>query len=308
MHRPRAEAGDAIVHFLGLLGGMDMHRAGGEDRGDLAQLLRRDRTQRMRCDPDRRTRQLRHDLARALHQGHEAVGRIDEADLSGIGRGAAKAAIRIKRRQQGQADPGCGARRSNARGHLADIGIGPAGRIVMQIVEFADGRESRLQHLDIGVGRNRLDIVRRELRQKPVHHLAPGPEAVTCGTAPLAKPGHALLERVAMQVRHPWKGDAGHRARRRPARLPGVTRDNQSVAADLDADVIRPALWQKGFFELICAQNGLARHAVSDIYIVIWGCVRNTAAPDRSQEAHAFRHNLARRPDCHPLPAARRAR
>ena len=45
-------AGHAIVHFLGLLGGMDMHRHLREGRGHLAQLLGRDRAQRMRRDAE----------------------------------------------------------------------------------------------------------------------------------------------------------------------------------------------------------------------------------------------------------------
>ena len=57
-------------------------------------------------------------------------------------------------------------RGDDAHRHLADIGVGPAVDIVVQIVEFADGGEARLEHLHIGEGGDRLDVVRREPRRK----------------------------------------------------------------------------------------------------------------------------------------------
>ena len=99
------------------------------DRGDLAQLLRRDRAQRMRRDADSRIPAAIATISRERAISvTKAVGRIDEAELSGIGRGAAEAAIGIEAWQQRQADAGRGARRGDARRHLADIGIGPRRR------------------------------------------------------------------------------------------------------------------------------------------------------------------------------------
>ena len=93
--------------------------------------------------------------------------------------------------------------------HLAEIGVGPAVDVVVQIVELADGGEAGLQHFQIGEGGDRLDVVGRKALQEVVHHLAPGPEAVGGRTAPLGEPGHAALEGVAMQVRQAGNGDAG---------------------------------------------------------------------------------------------------
>ena len=52
LHRPRAERCDAVVHFPGLFCGMDVNRDLREGFRHRAQLLRRDRTQRMRRDTE----------------------------------------------------------------------------------------------------------------------------------------------------------------------------------------------------------------------------------------------------------------
>ena len=66
----------------------------------------------------------------------------------------------------------------DALGQLADIAIGRAGDIVMDVVKFPDPGKSRLQHLDIGLRRHRLDIVGRHAADEAIHQLAPGPETV----------------------------------------------------------------------------------------------------------------------------------
>ncbi len=117
----------------------------------------------------------------------------------------------------------------------------------MQIVKLADRGEARLQHLHIGEGGDRLDIVGRKPAEEAVHHLAPGPEAVGARTAAFGQRGHAALEGVAMQVGQAGNGDArnvlGAVAR-------GVTRHRRYRAVgDSDANVARPARRQQRVVE-----------------------------------------------------------
>ncbi len=78
---------------------------------------------------------------------------------------------------------------------------------MMQIVEFSDRGVACFEHFHVREGRDRLDVVGRQPREKAVHHLAPRPETVTGRTATFGKPGHAPLERVAMQVGNARHGD-----------------------------------------------------------------------------------------------------
>ena len=98
----------------------------------------------------------------------------------------------------------------DARRHFADVAIGRTVDIMMQIVELADRGKARLQHFHIGEGGDRLDLVGGEAIEKPVHHLAPGPEAVGCRPAALGEPGHPALEGVAVQIGQAGDGDAPH--------------------------------------------------------------------------------------------------
>ena len=71
---------------------------------------------------------------------------------------------------------------------------------MVEIMEFAHASETALQHFDIGECGNRLDIIRREPVEEPVHHFAPGPEIVMCGTPRFRKTGHAALEGVTVHI------------------------------------------------------------------------------------------------------------
>jgi hypothetical protein len=70
----------------------------------------------------------------------------------------------------------------------------------MQIVKLAHTGKAALKHLDIGLRRDRFDVLRREPVQKPVHHLAPGPEIVVGGTPDFGQPRHAALEGMAVNI------------------------------------------------------------------------------------------------------------
>ena len=138
-----------------------------------------------------------------------AVRIVEETLLALVRRRAAEAAVHIESGQQRQADAGLLRRRGDARRHLAEVGIRPAVDVVMQVVELADGGEAGLEHLHVGERRDRLDVVRRELAEEAVHHLAPGPEAVIRRAACSASP--AMPRWNAWQCRFGMPGIASPR-------------------------------------------------------------------------------------------------
>jgi hypothetical protein len=112
-------------------------------------------------------------------------------------------------------------------------------------MELGDAGVAGLQHLDIELGRDRLDLVRVQHADEAVHLLAPAPEIVARAGGGLGQPGHGALEGVAVQIGHAGQHDAGDRlgiAAHRPRRDTG----NVAAGVDLDQDVIGPAIGQKG--------------------------------------------------------------
>jgi hypothetical protein len=77
---------------------------------------------------------------------------------------------------------------------------------VVQVVELGDPAEACLEHLHVGEGGDRLEVVRRDPLDEAVHLLAPGPERIGRGPATLGEPGHGALEGVAVQVRQAGDG------------------------------------------------------------------------------------------------------
>jgi hypothetical protein len=123
----------------------------------------------------------------------------------------------------------------------AEVGIGRAIDVVMQVVELADRGEPGLQHLHVDEGRDRLDVVGRQLREEAVHHLAPGPETVGPRSAPFGEPGHGALEGMAVQIRNAGHRDASDSL---GASVIGSAHDrNNRAAVHGDAHVTRPPRW-----------------------------------------------------------------
>ncbi len=201
----RAGPGHAVFHLARLLGGVDVDGAGGPLLDERTQLRSIDGAQRMRRDAEGRAFEPTDMALAGLQQAPEAVEVEQEACLPGRGRLAAAAAVGIEGGQQRQPDAAhfCGG--DDAAAGLRRVGIVRAVGRVVQIVELADGGEARFQHLHVGPGRDGLDVVGRHGGEKAVHHLAPGPEAVVLGAAPLHQPGHGALEGVAVHI-----GDARH--------------------------------------------------------------------------------------------------
>ena len=124
----------------------------------------------------------------------------------------------------------------------AMFAYGRAVAVVMQVMELADAGEAGLQHLDIELRGDRLDLVGRHRQREAVHHLAPAPETVGRRPARLGQPGHAALEGVAVQVGHRRNDDRValvawlQRQRRRSRHAVDL------AAFDANADIARPAV------------------------------------------------------------------
>jgi hypothetical protein len=116
---------------------------------------------------------------------------------------------------------------------------------MMQVVELADRRIAGLQHLDVELRRDRLELRRPKPAQKTVHHLAPGPETVVLRPGALGQTGHGPLEGVTVQVGHTREDGSG--GARRGARRGALGDGGQcAVLRDFEQDIPRPAFGQQG--------------------------------------------------------------
>ncbi len=139
--------------------------------------------------------------------------------------------------------------------HLGGIGIGPAFRVVMQVMELADGGVAGLDHLDIELTGDGLDLAGRQLLHETIHHAAPGPEAVLAGGAALARTfgqaRHGALKGMGMEIGHARQDGAGRAHRVTGGGLSagvGGHRREAAIDRDLEQDVPRPAVRQERSF------------------------------------------------------------
>ena len=126
----------------------------------------------------------------------------------------------------------------------ADVGIGRAVRLVVQVVELGDRGVAGLQHLDVELRGDGLDLVGRRACRRS--RTSPRARSRSCprrvGRARFGQARHRALEGVAVQVRHAGNGRRRRAAWRRScAAAPGVTATMSPAADDLDAHVARPA-------------------------------------------------------------------
>jgi hypothetical protein len=137
-----------------------------------------------------------------LHQTSELVEPGHETALAGVRRQAAEVRMRVEDRQQGQCDAGFLRGPRDAARHLGNVGIGLPVEVVVKVMELADTSESRLQHLDVGLGSDRRDILRPHREREPIHDLAPRPKAVGLVATDFRQPRHSALECVAVHICH----------------------------------------------------------------------------------------------------------
>jgi hypothetical protein len=200
--RARAAPGDAIVDFLVLFRGVDMDwcadELGARERDDLGELMRRDRSEAVRRHADDLTF-----LPRQLSdQPQKAAGVVDKAPLCRERRCAAEIRVRIKDRQQRQANARRGRCSANPLGHLPRVGVGSSGGIVIQIVKFADARIAGFQQFDVELRRDGLLFVGPDPLEEAIHFRAPRPEVVRGGSSAFGESRKRPLKGMRMDVWH----------------------------------------------------------------------------------------------------------
>jgi hypothetical protein len=72
----------------------------------------------------------------------------------------------------------------------------------MHVVKLTHARESALEHLDVRLRRDSLEVFRSHAPDEAVHERAPAPEVVRRGSAEFRETGHSTLETVAVYVAH----------------------------------------------------------------------------------------------------------
>ena len=156
--------------------------------------------------------------AAAVQQPREAVEVVDEAALARRRRRAAEAAMGVEHRQQRQADAGRRRRGGDPLGHLGEVGIGPPVAVVVQVVELADAGEAGLQHLDIELGGDRLDVVgRQSVERSGTSARASVQKLSRAGPRVSASPAMPRWKAWLCRLRQAGQADR-RRARRRAAR------------------------------------------------------------------------------------------
>ncbi|MNO65284.1 hypothetical protein D3C76_560320 [compost metagenome] len=122
----------------------------------------------------------------------------------------------IQHRQQRQTDPAVGGGLGDAQGQFGRIGVVLAVAVVVHIVEFGNTGVAGLEHLDIELAGDDLDLLRLESANQPVHQLAPGPEAVVGIAGNFGQASHRTLEGMRVEV--------GHTRQHRPGQAFGAFR------------------------------------------------------------------------------------
>ena len=126
-------------------------------------------------------------------------------------------------------------------------------------MELDHGRVAGLQHLEIELGGDRLDVVGREPGQEAVHDLAPAPEVVARGSGALGEARERALEGMAVEIGHAGEDEAvdPFSTCGRSAFAEGC---DAPAGVDLDHELGGPAGRQEGAFgeeTLGCGHRGM---------------------------------------------------
>ncbi len=267
LQRPQPAPGQAVVDFLLLFGDVDMNRAlrvtGGQYLGDLAG---RDRAQGVEAQAQL-LRRLRCQYWRQLRlQVQVLLGGVDEAPLPFVRRLAAKTGVAVQHWQQGQADAAAGRSCTDASGQLGRVGVGFACLVMMHVVELGHRGVAGLEHLDVQLAGNDLQLLRGDLADQAIHQLAPGPEAVVGVARDFRQPSHGPLERMRVQVGHAGQQGPGQ-AFGAFGRSVGFDAAEQAVTGHFEADVTGPTRRQQGAFGKIGGHRRESCYCLTCIYI-----------------------------------------
>ena len=246
-HRALLAPCEAVVHFLDLLGEVDVDRRlavyGGKTVYEVLQHRRAHCAQAVRRDTEAHVRVVADLFFQRRDHSEDRKGRRREALLRRRERLLAEIPVSVERRQQGNRNAGALRGEQMLLRHFDAVRVRLSVRRVVQIVEFGHRGVAVLEHLAVELRRDRADVIGPELLQKGIHHLAPRPEAVLGRAHALGEPGHGSLEGMRMHVRHARD--------HRPARglgacgiLAAARRGDVAVVVDLDDDVPDPAVGQ----------------------------------------------------------------
>ncbi len=203
LQRPLTTPRKAVGHLFLLLGNMDVHRTLFiAARQHLSDLLWSNSSQRVKTQAQVLRGLLREHRCQALLQRQILLGAVDESTLALVGLLAAKTGVAVQHRQQGQADACCTGCLADTPGQLGGVGIGLPGRVMVYIVEFGNAGITGLEHFDVKLAGDDLELLGADLANQPVHQLAPGPEAIVGVARHFCQAGHGALERMGMQIRH----------------------------------------------------------------------------------------------------------
>ncbi len=200
-HRPSARPSNAVLDLFDLLGGVDVDGSVPGQGYQFGKFAWAHGAKAVRGNADRFVSFALHHPATIVDETSERRDVVDEPSLLRFGRRAAERRMGVKHGKQRDPDAGPSGGGENAPGHFRTRLIGRTIGRVVEVVEFGDGGEPRLQHFHIELRRDRLDVVGRHLKREAVHRLAPGPERVDLPAANFRQTGHGPLEGVAMQVR-----------------------------------------------------------------------------------------------------------
>ena len=202
----------------------------------------------------------------ALQQVQHVVGASDEATLP-VGRcPAPEAAGLVQHGQQRQADAGTYSRLDQTTRQRRIVGVGQAIAVMVHVMEFADRRVARLEHLDVERSGDVAQLIRRQHAGESVHQLAPAPEAVVFSARVKAtefrQPGKCALEGVRVQVGHArqQRASSDRHAGRRGAGGPHGAQ--AAMFVPLQQHVACPSSRQQG---MLCEQRtGMAHRLAPD--------------------------------------------
>ncbi|KAI1692811.1 lipocalin-like domain-containing protein [Ditylenchus destructor] len=183
------QARQASTSFL-LFGDVDMHRArfvaGGQHCIDL---FGRHRTQRVETKPQLLRRLCGEDGFQLRLQVQVVFGAVDKPSLAFIWRLAAKPGVGVKHWHQCQANPAAGCRLADLPRQLRTIGIRLAADVMVHIVEFGHRRVAGLEHFDVQLACDHLQLIRvdlatmRYIRSRQVQKLSFGLPATSAKPA-----------------------------------------------------------------------------------------------------------------------------
>ncbi|MNN65590.1 hypothetical protein D3C81_1811020 [compost metagenome] len=117
----------------------------------------------------------------------------------------------------------------------------------MHVMEFGYRGVAGLEHFDIQLAGDDLQLLRGDLPDQAVHQVAPGPEAVVGVAGDFRQTRHGALEGMRVQVGHAGQQRAGQAlgAFGRSTRLDA---GHMAIAGDLDTDMAGPARRQQSAF------------------------------------------------------------